>query len=613
MDGPEKPGYIAPEQNDRAGRHMNGVRKTRRLAAIVAADVVGFSRLMGANEEGALSAIQACQVELINPLVSSHGGRIVKTMGDGLLLEFGSVVDAIRCAIEIQIGMAGRNDGVDAGSRILYRIGVNVGDVIVSDDDIFGDGVNIAARLEQLSDPGGICISKTALDQVRGKVDITAEDMGKRALKNIEAPVHAFRIRKAENQGSKTSATEGSAQPVSLPEARPSLAILPFRNLSAVPDTDYISDGIGLGIQTLLVQLPNMFFVNACEHEGYRRREVSAAEALAHLPVRFALEGSVQQAGNRVRVTAQVSDLEKGGVIWAETYDRDLTDIFNLQDEIARRIAAALSIELIGGHLARDFTGGLDSPDAWEHFLRGINHFYCMSKPEFIQAIPHFEALAEAHPNSAIGPCYLSVMFFYAANRNWKISEGDALETAQYWARRAIGLEDGNNGLGHAVLGAIALSQRRHKESLDLCRIAVSYRASCPFAHGQLGLTKTFTGDPQSGIKHVRHAMSVRLYDPRPFELNALAIGYRDIGEVDLSINAAQEAARLDPDYLDALVTLCSDLALAGNETEAANIAVEIKEKSPEFSVGAYLDRLPYDDPAAQEQIRGALNASGLR
>jgi len=586
----------------------------RKLAAILAADVAGYSRLMGADEEGTLHDLQRCQAELIDPMVAEHRGRIVKKMGDGLLIEFPSVVEAVRCGLEIQKGMRSRNADMSSNRRIEFRVGINVGDVIVEGDDIFGDGVNIAARLEGISDPGGICISEAVLNQVRGRIEISADDLGQRSLKNIESPVRAFRISEAITQGAKPNGDLEKAPEnlFSIPSERPSLAILPFRNLSPSPDAEYVADGIGLGIQTLLVQLPNMFFVNACRHEGYRREEVSASEALSHLPVRYAVEGWVQQAGNRVRVSVQVSDLKNGVAIWADKYDRELSDIFDLQDEIARRIAAALSIELIGGHLASDFTGGLGGPGDWDHFLRGINHFYRMTKQDFAQAIPHFEALAKVHPASAIGPCYLSVIHLYAAKRNWEVCNGDTLEQAERWARQAIPLKDGNNGLGHAVLGAIELDRKKHAESLELCHTAVGYRASCPFAHGQLGITQTYSGDPASGIKQLREAVSVRLAGPSPLELNALAIAYRDRGEVDLSIPAASEATRLDAGFLDAYVTLCIDLEMSGDTDRVREVAEQITAMAPDFSTSAYLGQLPYRDEAMLKRIGAAMNHAGL-
>ncbi len=592
---------------------MHNERTRRRLAAIVAADVSGYSRLMGADEEGTFDALRAHRAQLIDPTVEKHGGRIVKTMGDGLLLEFPSVVDAVRCSIEVQRAMHDRNADVSPERRIDFRVGINVGDVITEGDDIFGDGVNIAARLEGIADPGGVCISEAALQHVGSALELVTEDMGERALKNIEAPIHAFRIRNTGGVEAKPSPIVRAIpeQALPLPSERPSLAILPFRSLNTNPDARFVADGIALGVQTLLVQLSGIFFVNACLHQGYREGRQTAAEALSDMAVRYAVEGSVQQVGGRVRVSVQVSDLEGGALVWAENYDRSLEDVFSMQDEISRRIAGALSTELVGGHLARDFTGSLDSPDAWEHFLRGIDHLYRWTKHDCAAAIPHFEALADAHPESAIGPCYLSLLNYYAANRNWTASKEKSLEEAERWAHIALPLEDGNNGLGHAVLGAITLAKHRHDESLAYCRSAVSYRANCPFAIGQLGLTETYSGDPASGVKHAREAMSVRMLQPSPL-VNALAIAYRDQGEIDLSIPTAEEAARIDPNYSDALATLCSDFAISGESARAEQVAKRILAATPDFSVARFARQHPYRDAVILDRITSALMSAGL-
>lgn len=585
---------------------------TRRLAAIVAADVAGFARLMGADEAGTLAALRAIRRDLIDPAIASHRGRVVKTMGDGLLLEFASATEAVACCLEVQRAMAGRNAKLPAGRRIAFRIGINLGDVIPEGEDIFGDGVNIAARLEALADPGGICVSRAVMREAGPRLRLRAEDMGQRALKNIEAPVHAFRLR-AGGASAPAPATgpRDLAEAMPLPPARPSLAILPFRNLNADPETGFVTDGIALGLQTLLVQLSGIFFVNACRHQGYRSGEATAAEALAGMPVEYAIEGAVQKAGQRVRVNVQVSQIETGALILAESYDRPVTDVFALQDEIAARIAGALSIELIGGHIARDFTVGLDSPDAWQHFLRGIDHLYRWTQHDCLAAIPHFEALAASHPETAIGPCYLAVLHYMAALQNWVPSPAEAFAEAERWARLGVEEEAGNNGLAHAVLGAFRLDARDHDESLALCRTAVGYRSNCPFALGQLGRVETYCGDPVSGIKHTREAMAVRIAHP-PSLVDGLAIAYRDRGSVDLSIPAAREAIRIDPGFLDAQVTLCSDLALEGDSDGARTAAAEILAAAPAFTIAGFMSRQPYRAPEIPDRLRGALAAAGL-
>ncbi|KUJ73325.1 hypothetical protein AVO45_14645 [Ruegeria marisrubri] len=578
----------------------------RRLAAVVSADVAGYARLMGRDEEGTLEALRSHRRELIDDLITRHGGRIVKTMGDGFLIEFPSAIEAVRCSVEFQKQMAARNAPIPDDKRIEFRIGINVGDVIHEEDDIFGSGVNLAARLQTESDPGGICLSEPVVQHVRGQMELDVEDMGERALKNIERPVRVFRLR---GFGGGVRIAAGSPLPIA--PRRPSIAILPFRNLTPGNEAAFVADGIALGIQTLLVQLSNIFLVNACRHPGYRNGEASAAEALASVPVSFALEGAVQTAGARVRASVQVTELATGNAIWADRYDRDLSDVFALQDDIAREVASALSVRLVGGHVASDFTVGLDTPDAWEHFLRGINDLYEWNQGACRAAIPHFRTLAQVHPESALGACYLSLLHYALAVEGWGQDPAAEMEQAKCWSEQAVSLPEGNNGLGHAVLAAISLNERRHEQSLILSRQGVAYRSNCPFAISQLGRTETFSGDCDAGIKHAREALRIRMAHP-PSMVNMLAVGHRDKGQLQQAIRVAQAARDIDHKQLEPLVTLCSSHALAGDLEAAGEASRRILSLDPDFSATAYTDRQPYLSPRTPERIRQSLLSAGL-
>ncbi|MFC3615012.1 adenylate/guanylate cyclase domain-containing protein [Lutimaribacter marinistellae] len=593
----------------------------RRLAAILAADVAGYSRLMGADESGTLAVIEELQERILLPTAEGFSGRLFKSMGDGFLFEFSSVVAAMRFAVKVQHELQKWNETRPAASPVELRMGLNIGDVIARGEDLFGDAVNVAARLEGIAAPGGVCISEAAMQQLGDRIALDVEDLGERALKNIETPVRAYAVRSASAprpvvaSADKTLESE-QADPgfrsYDFASERPSLAIFPFRNIATTSDSEFIAQGISLGLQTLLVQLPNMFFVNACGHAGYRDGSATAAQALAHMPVRYAVEGSVQQVASQLRVNVQVTDLKENTVKWASNYDRSVDNLFALQDEIARSIAGALSVELIGGHMARDFTGGLDGSKSWEHFLRGINYFYRMTKSDHAQAIPHFDALAQTHPNSAIGPCYLAVLYFYAQRRGWSHDPDATLSEAAKWARRALALEEGNNGLGHAVLGAIALEEHKHQEAERLSHIAVGYRASCPFAHCQLGITQTYIGEPENGIRNIRNAIGLRLAGPMPMELGALAVAYRDNGDFDLSIAAAEEAIRIAPEYLDAYVTMTSDFALRGDIEKARKTSEAILSSEPNFRISDFVERQPYLSAEMGNRITTALQTAGL-
>ncbi len=587
---------------------------TRKLAAIVSADVAGYSRLMCSDEEGTLDDLKSHRRELIDPKIKEYRGRIVKTTGDGLLVEFSSVVDAVQCCLDMQQGMLARNKAIPVDRRIQFRVGVNLGDVIIDGDDIFGTGVNIAARLETMSDPGGICISQAVLEQVKQKLELHVEDLGDRALKNIEDPVRSYRVVDVgPRQDASFSADAGTSPADALPPLpkRPSVAIMSFRNLSGDAQNDYIANGVGLGIQTLLVQLSGLFLVNASAHQGYRDGKVTAAEAVKELPVRYVLEGAVQQAGQHVRVMVQLTDLHDNAVIWADRYDRGLEDVFALQDDVTREVISSLSSEILGANLDRIWTRGLTGEGAWEYFLRGVSHFYKFTKHDNAIARDMFEKIYHLHPNKVIGPAYIAVTHWFDATRGWADSPAASMRQAREWAEKSIEPEEENNGLGHVILGSIRLREGRHEEGLALCRKGVAFRANCPLTLGQLAYAQLHCGDAHGAVKSAREALTVRMVYP-PMLVNVLATAYRDCGEVDLSIPAAREAVRLDPQHTDAFVTLCSDYVLAGLDDEAHRIAGQIIEIDPEFRISSYANDLPYRDATKLASIVETLRSAGL-
>ncbi len=351
-------------------------RIERRLAAILSADVAGYSRLMSEDETGTLAALKAHRAEFIDPTVAEYGGRIVKLMGDGNLVEFPSVVDAVECAVAIQHGMAERNAEVPESHRIVFRIGINLGDIIIEGDDIYGDGVNIAARIQEIAVPGGVCISGAAYHQVRGKMDATFEDLGEKEVKNIPEPVRMYRWtdavappgQAAEPEAAPAWKESGEAVigiDLSLPDT-PSIAVLPFANMSADPEQEFFSDGITEDIITALSHISRLLVVARNSTFTYKGQAVDVKQVSREQGVRYVLEGSVRKAGNRVRVTAQLIDATTGHHLWAERYDRDLEDIFAVQDEITREVVIALDVRLIRGEQARFWSSGTKNLEAWE-------------------------------------------------------------------------------------------------------------------------------------------------------------------------------------------------------------------------------------------------------
>ena len=357
--------------------------QTRR-PAILAADVAGYSRLMGVDEEGALARLKALRRELADPKIKEHRGRIVKTTGDGLLIEFASVVDAVRCAVEVQREMAERNANVPPDRRIEFRMGINLGDIIKDGRDIYGNGVNLAARLEALAEPGGICVSRVVRDQVRDKLDFSFEDLGEQQVKNIARPVRVYRVR--EGAAAIEHVSPASPQLLPLPD-KPSIAVLPFQNMSGDPEQEYFADGMVEEIITALSRIRWLFVIARNSSFTYKGRALDVKQVGRELGVRYVLEGSVRKSGDRIRITAQLVEAASGSHIWAERYDRGVADIFAVQDEITERVVGAIEPELYAAENVRTQRKSPESLDAWECVIRALTQLGMQgSRAEFIEA-----------------------------------------------------------------------------------------------------------------------------------------------------------------------------------------------------------------------------------
>ncbi|HMD63449.1 MAG TPA: adenylate/guanylate cyclase domain-containing protein [Stellaceae bacterium] len=407
----------------------------RRLAAIVSADVAGYSRLMGADEEGTLGRLKTLRAELIDPKIAEHGGRIVKTTGDGLLLEFSSVVGAERCVVEVQTAMALRNADLPQDRRIEFRIGVNLGDIIIDGDDIFGDGVNVAARLQESAKPVGICVSSRVHDDVRDRLDLGFDDGGEQSLKNIARPVRIWQW----NAGAtSTAAPDPAGRALPLPE-KPSIAVLPFANMSGDPEQEYFADGIAEDVITLLSKSRALFVIARNSSFTYKGRAVDVKQVGRELGVRYVLEGSVRKAGNRVRVTGQLIEAAIGGHLWAERYDRDLADIFAVQDEITASVSAAILPTMERSERERAARKPPDSLDAWECYHRGMWHFAKIEAGETALAQDFFERAIALDPGFAAAQAAMTVAILTAASQFRPQSERQVLvPRAADHARRSI-------------------------------------------------------------------------------------------------------------------------------------------------------------------------------
>ncbi len=589
----------------------------RKLAAILAADVAGYSRLMGADEEGTIAALRAHRREIFDPKIAQYHGRIANTAGDSLLIEFSSAVDALRCAIEVQQEVALRNEDVPDDRRLQFRIGINVGDIVTQGDDLLGDGVNVAARLEGLAEPGGICVSASVYDHIAGKVEIDFIDLGETALKNIERPIRVYALASATDDATKarqrrtepSNSGDGAFDLGQFDFDRPSIVVMPFKDLGG-GDQDSLAEGLRLSLNSLLVKLSGLFLLHTATVDGYRGQEVPAVKVGKNIGVRYVVEGAVQRSGDRVRVTIQLTDSPAGQLIWGERYDRVLNDIFELEDEIALEIVGALDIELRTGETGRAWWQGIVEPSAREFVHRGISHLYKGTKDDTVAARRMFEKLDELQPDWPQSLGLIALTHWRDAQFGWSIDPADSLEKAADFAQRAMDLGD-PDGIGHAVIGHVRLYQRRHEEALKSCGEALARRPSCPLANGLLAEVMQYSGEPDRAIVQMKEAIRhVRIFPP--WMVNILAASFRDNDNIDDSIAAANESVRLFPDELDGLVILCSDYNLSGSPDEAEEIARRIVRIDPSFTISRYAASQPYKDKATLDRIIEGLNRAGL-
>ena len=579
-----------------------------RLAAVLAADAVNYSRLMGRDEVATLATLRAHRDELIDPEVTRHGGRIVKTTGDGLLVEFKSVVAAVRCAVEVQRGMADRNRDVPTDQRLAFRVGVNLDDVIVVGDDIFGDGVNVAARLESIAEPGTVCVSGTIFDRVKDRVDCCFTDLGLQHLRGFAEPVRVCRVEPTGARSPPSGPDATAATSPALP-TKPSIAILPLTNLSSDPKDDYLVDGLQLDVQAALVHASGLFRIAPSTSNRYRGAGVTPERAGREMGVRYVLGGAVRRSGQRVRVTMELTDVEARQIIWAEHYDRTFEDGFAVQDEITAEVLKALDVKLVSGEnwlLHRSFKS-LESLDL---FFRALSLFYAENREANAGARELFVKLARLEPGAAIGPAYLCFTHWLDAFRGWTDTKERSLAEAARWAETAVRLR-GPSGLPEIVLASVQLLNRRHDEALATCYRAVALRPNCPIANSYMANVLLYCGHPAEAIAKIQAAMRITPVYP-PWYMALLAAAYRDGGDIPSSIASAEQAIRMSSAEIDARLVLCSDHGLSGRWHEARRVAQEILAAEPSFSLARHAAAQPYEDDRTLRRLVDHLREAGL-
>jgi adenylate cyclase len=575
----------------------------RKLLAILAADVVGYSRLMEVDEAGTLARLKTHRLELIDPTIARHHGRIIKSIGDGLLVEFQSVVDAVECASEIQAGMARRNADVSPARAIQLRIGINLGDVIVDGDDIFGDGVNVAARLEALADPGGICVSAAVREQVGARLDAAFEDLGEQSVKNITRPIRIYRV---STSGAGAAAGAAGAGPGKA-GAKPSIAVLPFANISGDPEQEFFADGLTEDIITELSRFRELLVISRNSVFVHKGKPVKVQEVARSFGVDYVVEGSVRKAGDRVRVTVQLIDAETDTHIWAERYDRELKDIFAIQDEITGAVVATLSGRVEAAAHERGARKPTENMAAYECVLAGKILHHRSAREANAEAQRLLDRALELDPNYAHAHAWKGCVIGQSWIHGWAPDNELALKQVAQELETALALDDNDPDV-HRVLAALNVTFDNLDKAAYHQQRALSLNPNNDLIVVQQGELLTWLGRAEDGIDWIRRAMRLNPYHPERYWNHLGRAQYTARAYAD-AIESFSRIAR--PDYSHHAF-LAAASAQLGNQTAAAAHAREVIALEPSFAIEKHLTTLHYKDAADREHYRGGLIKAGL-
>ncbi|HEX6142383.1 MAG TPA: adenylate/guanylate cyclase domain-containing protein [Geminicoccaceae bacterium] len=630
----------------------------RRLAAVLATDAVGYSRLMGQDEAGTHGRLKALRKSLVEPQVAVHHGHIVKLTGDGALIEFASVVDAVLCAVDVQRAVAAHDQGVPDDQRIALRIGINLGDVIFDDGDIYGDGVNVAARLETLAEPGGICVSRTVYNHVKDKVDLTFEPMGEHRVKNIAEPITIYRVPLDADPASLLaqkakrfartgwrhwpvataaalllilaggaawygemprligvpSDAGGPAEAAALPlPDKPSIAVLPFDNLSGDPEQDYFVDGVTEDLITALSRFDDLFVIARHSTFVYKGQSVDIRQVGRELGVRYVLEGSLQRAGDRVRVTAQLIDASTGHHLWAERYERQLVDIFAVQDEVTQRIAATLGA--IGGgrgvlqrtELARTSGKSINSLRAFDYYLRAIELHDRFTKEDMDRARELFRKAIELDPAYGRARSKLAFTYYVDYVAGWASIPEETLAKALETAEEAVAAAPSESWT-HWALAAASFLASRHEQSLRAYAQAVALNPNDADIHAEFGLTLSYVGRAEEGVAQIQTAMRLNPYHPDWYLWN-LGIARYNARQYEDAVAALAAFHNHTP---QSRLFLAASHAQLGEKADAEAQVAEARLLAPDYTVARAIETEPYQDRADLEHYVDGLRKAGL-
>ena len=581
-------------------------RPNRRLTTILAADASGYSRLVGTDEEGTLRRLRAIRKDLIDPLIAEHRGRIVKTTGDGLLVEFASVVDAVRSAVEIQRSLAESSARVAPDKRIEFRVGINLGDVVVEDDgDLMGDGVNVAARLEGIAEPGGIYLSSAAYDQIRGKIDIAAQDLGELRLKNIAEPVRVYAL---------SFAHRTAAAPHAAVTPRLSIVVLPFVNLSGNSEQDYFVDGVTESLTTDLSRISGSLVIARNTAFTYKGKAFDVKQIGRELRVRYVLEGSVQRGGNRMRVNVQLIDAQTGNHLWAERFDKPLADLFDMQDEIVARLAGTLNAQLVAAEARRAELAS--QPDSMDLYFQGRAWLNKGSTAETrAQARGFFEralALDPGNIDARVGAAWVDVR---TGNSYTTDDRAACFAAAEAALTRTLSLAP-EHAMAHQVLGLILISTNRAAQGIAECERALALDRNLAPAHGAIGLAKYSMGLGEETECHVQEALRLSPRDTSAYRWMMYA-GFAKLllGADEEAVARLRRSVEMNRNFPLAHFYLAAALAHLGRPDEARSAVQAGLALDPTFTISRFRARASSDNPSyltQRERIRDGMRKAGL-
>ncbi len=581
----------------------NDQKVIRKLRAILSADVKGYSLLMADDEVHTIQTLKAYR-QIMSDLIQNHSGRVVDNPGDNLLAEFSSAIDAVECAVQIQNRLKKENARYVEDNRLEFRIGVNIGDVVHDGDRIYGSGVNVAARIEGLADAGGVCISRNTYDHVKGKLDLEFEYLGEHEVKNIEEPVRAYRVL-MDAESTKPLVDEQ----LELPD-KPSIAVLPFDNMSGDPSQDYFSDGLTEQIISGLCKVSNLFVIARNSSFAYKGKSFSIKQIAKELGVKYILEGSVQRGGNSVRITAQLIDATTDYHMWSETYDRDLEDIFTLQDEITMKLIHAMEINLTVGEQARLWEGSTTNINAYDNCMKGIEYMHRNNKKDNAQARQFFQKAIELDINYAMPLANMGMAYFNDLIFGWSDNALETFDQAQGTVEKALDLDESLD-IAHSVSGFLLLFRREHDKAIEVGEKAIALNPNGAHALVCLALIYWTSGKTRDSVLLMEKALRLNPI-PLPMYYSCSAMAYRFNRQYDKAIEMAKKAIAKQSDMLLGHLALTASYIENKMSESAIAAAKEVIKIDPGFSLENYASMLPYKRPEDLERYINSLRKAGL-